>query len=158
VSVLDVPRTREAGRPARRNLQTARPRDGRPAGDADPVDKPPCPQKISLPSIAAGHSAPAIGLGEFHTCAIEAGGLVKCWGTNGYGQLGIGNDPVIGSLPVTVPGAPSYLPLAHPCGLHSTHRGVGQVLPPATCRAPAPLSEEQVGLGLGTATAPLEKW
>jgi alpha-tubulin suppressor-like RCC1 family protein len=45
----------------------------------------------------------AIALGESDTCAIEAGGGVKCWGWNGYGQLGIGSTSDETS-PVAVPG------------------------------------------------------
>ncbi len=46
-----------------------------------------------------GVSAIAIATGDYHTCAIVAGGGVKCWGLNDYGQLGIGintnqNSPV----------------------------------------------------------------
>jgi alpha-tubulin suppressor-like RCC1 family protein len=45
----------------------------------------------------------AIALGNFYTCAIEAGGGVKCWGYNGFGQLGIGSTADQTS-PVSVPG------------------------------------------------------
>ena len=50
-----------------------------------------------------GYLASAIALGESHTCAIVTGGTLKCWGYNGYGQLGIGGtsnqyNPVVVSL------------------------------------------------------------
>jgi alpha-tubulin suppressor-like RCC1 family protein len=45
---------------------------------------------ISYISIS-GYAATAIALGRYHTCAIVAGGTLKCWGDNGYGQLGIYN-------------------------------------------------------------------
>ncbi len=54
--------------------------------------------------MAAGVSATAIAPGVFHTCVIEAGGGVKCWGSNGIGQLGIGSTSDQTS-PVAVPGA-----------------------------------------------------
>ncbi len=53
--------------------------------------------------MAAGVSATAIALGAGHTCAIEAGGRVKCWGWNRFGQLGIGST-VNQTSPVAVPG------------------------------------------------------
>jgi alpha-tubulin suppressor-like RCC1 family protein len=46
---------------------------------------------MTLTHPLAGLSAIAITAGIYHTCAIAAGGAVKCWGYNGHGELGIGN-------------------------------------------------------------------
>jgi alpha-tubulin suppressor-like RCC1 family protein len=43
------------------------------------------------PHPLAGLSAIAITAGYSHTCAIAAGGGVKCWGYNWDDQLGVGN-------------------------------------------------------------------
>lgn len=42
-------------------------------------------------------------LGEHHSCAIVAGGTVKCWGRNDQGQLG-NNSVVDSNVSVTVGG------------------------------------------------------
>jgi hypothetical protein len=41
----------------------------------------------------------AVSTGSKHTCALDVGGVAYCWGYNGDGQLGIGED-VQGSGPV----------------------------------------------------------
>ena len=47
-------------------------------------------------NLAAGRTATAITGGALHTCAILDNASVKCWGYNGYGQLGIDNSTSMG--------------------------------------------------------------
>lgn len=56
-------------------------------------------RNIPVDVIGLGDSMIAIGIGGRHTCALTAGGGIKCWGRNEYGQLGDGtisnrNTPV----------------------------------------------------------------
>ena len=52
-------------------------------GDSSTTDK-------SVPASVSGleSGVTAIATGERHTCATTTGGRLKCWGDNGYGQLG----------------------------------------------------------------------
>lgn len=47
-----------------------------------------------LPAVALGIGQVAIGIavGGAHTCALLAGGRIKCWGQNALGQLGVGDS------------------------------------------------------------------
>ncbi|HMV65209.1 MAG TPA: hypothetical protein PKA64_00065, partial [Myxococcota bacterium] len=49
-----------------------------------------------LVDLGPGVTARRIDAGYHHTCALLTDGRIKCWGYNGYGQLGIGNTSQIG--------------------------------------------------------------
>jgi len=52
-------------------------------------------------------NAVAVSGGDTHSCALLATGAVKCWGSNGTGQLGNGlpnGVPTFNFTPVTVSG------------------------------------------------------
>ncbi|MEW6775332.1 MAG: tandem-95 repeat protein, partial [Bdellovibrionota bacterium] len=42
--------------------------------------------------VVASGGVAGIGVGEKHACALFPQGQVKCWGGNGYGQLGVGDS------------------------------------------------------------------
>ena len=55
---------------------------------------------VAVPTIT---NATQVAATASSTCAVLMGGSVSCWGSNGYGQLGIGNMPPIPG-PQPVPG------------------------------------------------------
>lgn len=56
---------------------------------------------VSPTTIDVGGKAISVGAGYDHSCAVLESGAVKCWGANGYGQLGNGTD-TDSPTPVTV--------------------------------------------------------
>jgi alpha-tubulin suppressor-like RCC1 family protein len=57
-------------------------------GDGSPGDTTSNPTAVV--GITAANPAISLALGEFHSCALLADGTVRCWGHNGFGQLGDG--------------------------------------------------------------------
>ena len=61
-----------------------------------------------------------IDVGDNHTCAMQVDGTVRCWGWNGYGQLGDGTN-TDRNIPTHVPGLTGVVALAtgfrHSCAL-----------------------------------------
>lgn len=58
---------------------------------------------VGASPAAAGTSYSQVAAGHLHSCAITVGGTVKCWGWNGYGQLG-NNAAADSAIPVAVQG------------------------------------------------------
>lgn len=50
----------------------------------------------SVPVVELGEAALQISAGRAHTCALLAGGRVRCWGWNSSGQLGYGSTDNVG--------------------------------------------------------------
>ena len=84
-------------------------------GGTTPVDAgaeagPPPPPALGATKMAIGRT---------HSCALRAGGIATCWGSNGSGECGVGSGGA--KLPVDVPGLSALADIApgggHTCAL-----------------------------------------
>jgi alpha-tubulin suppressor-like RCC1 family protein len=81
--------------------------------------------KTSPTAVAGITDVVAIAAGGQHTCAIRAGGELRCWGNNHKGQLGLGSGVDWTHTPTVVPGLSSgvvavSLGSSHTCALLSS--------------------------------------
>ena len=87
-------------------------------GDGTTID-----YRVKPVAVSGLSGAIAIAAGRWHTCALVSGGKVKCWGRNGYGQLGDGTNTERRVKPVTVSGLSGATAIAagryHTCALVS---------------------------------------
>jgi alpha-tubulin suppressor-like RCC1 family protein len=82
-------------------------------------------QSATPVEVSGISTATDVGAGYGHTCATLAGGHVLCWGSNGSGQLGSGNDNS-SATPVEVQGIDDATAVAagfaHTCAVSSSGR------------------------------------
>jgi cysteine-rich repeat protein len=63
------------------------------------------PGEMPPPIVNVGGTVVQVSLGWWTSCAVLDTGNVRCWGYNTYGQLGIGNMNLIGTMPGEMPPA-----------------------------------------------------
>jgi alpha-tubulin suppressor-like RCC1 family protein len=54
--------------------------------------------------VSSAESFASISAGKFHSCALTTSGTAYCWGSNTFGQLGVGQSGGDRLLPVSVGG------------------------------------------------------
>jgi hypothetical protein len=59
----------------------------------------------SFPELNFGEAVVDLATGDEHRCAALQSGVMKCWGTNIYGQLGNGSNSTVGGPTVPAPSA-----------------------------------------------------
>jgi len=101
-----------------------RPDPAAPASAAQPKpDTEPAPAYVYPPvAVAGGLTFVSLSTGNSHTCGLTSSGAAYCWGSNGYGQLGLGDTSITQrTAPVAVAGGLTFAELTafgdHTCGV-----------------------------------------
>jgi len=70
-------------------------------GDVNHRGDEPGEMGTALPIIDFGILSPAVslGVGNSHSCAVLSDATVRCWGSNGFGELGLGDNQTRGDQP-----------------------------------------------------------
>jgi len=76
----------------------------------------PSPTPVAVSGLGTG--IVAVAAGKYHTCAVTAGGAVRCWGSNSYGQVGDGST-TSQPAPVAVSGLGSGVATVSAGGSHT---------------------------------------
>lgn len=63
-------------------------------GHAEPIGDDEAPAAAG--PVSLGGAVVQIAAGGLNTCALLEGGLVRCWGDNAFGQLGLGHQDIVG--------------------------------------------------------------
>jgi alpha-tubulin suppressor-like RCC1 family protein len=113
-----------------------------------PVASTSVPQKVDLPKAALAITTGKVDA-RTHTCALLEGGAVACWGANGNGQLGTGDNLSSASpLPVDLP---ETIRIAaggtHTCAVSKAHQ--------LRCWGANGSGQLGIGMGSGDKSAPV---
>jgi alpha-tubulin suppressor-like RCC1 family protein len=77
--------------------------------------------EYSPETVAGGHTFTTLTAGQEHTCGIDTAGKAWCWGADGSGQVGDGDEGMPALAPVAVAGGHTFTTLTagkeHTCGV-----------------------------------------
>ncbi len=72
-------------------------------GLGDTVDRGSGPGELPTPYVALGDLAIDLATGGTSTCSVSLNGVVRCWGGNMFGELGLGVSGAVGDEPGELP-------------------------------------------------------